>query len=59
MNATDHMKALKKRREQLYGSEMVYVDALLYLMRFQQAQEEDIATQLAACAVPSEKGDVE
>ena len=47
MNAYDHRKWLEKRREQVYGADRNVIDALLYLMRFQEAQEDDVARQIA------------
>ena len=47
MKAADHIKILKKCREHTYQhSERNLLDAVIYLLEFQNATEQDIADQI-------------
>ena len=54
MNAFDHRKKLEKRLTQVHGPDRVVIEALLYLMFRQEAQEDDVAQQIAMASMDPE-----
>lgn len=46
MKARDYRKQMEKRRWQVYGGERDYVDVLLYLLHWREAEEDDVERQL-------------